>query len=618
MADAKEYLNIQEQVEKNRKDIRNIQIGAITLGEFGIKVVGHVDLETELPDAATYTGDFGDAYTVGTEAPYDFYVFTRPESDEDDPYWFNIGPFPAPGPQGPQGEAGPAGADGERGPAGERGPQGPRGAQGIQGPEGPQGPEGQRGPQGVPGPVGAIVNIVGIVASTALLPDADEVDNHTVYLVGAASPYDAYLCIGEEGEHEWINIGNIAIVESDTKVGSNSFSASGTLPEEVLLELIGTPTMDCLKIGDRYFVKQSVGHYYALKRESGEMKVYALDINMSTGEWTITTETMIDSDTAQTIPGQKTIKSVLGFESPDGQYTVNLQMENNGSIYIGPLANPYIILGGGRATIKNLRAFDNSSIIGHSSLHYSEAFIDKITDTNGSYSSDNVFNVINASDISESSGTYTLSDAQYALITNGKPTLIKGFMFGGYLNTVLLSFYEETTLFKFTALVDMEIGCVIVNKTTKVIALQGSTTPFVSLRSINRVNGKGIPAYPSSPANPKVLTYGTDNALSWEDSPGHLYRHNIEMIMSNSGNTEMANVYLTLYTSSATSMDEAALKTYIGIKTIPASGDALDSSQNYGFVSGLDITNQKIVCKNSVSVSINVVNTITDTVEQIF
>ena len=39
MDDTKLYLNIQEQVEKNKKDIRNIQLGAITLGEFGIKVV---------------------------------------------------------------------------------------------------------------------------------------------------------------------------------------------------------------------------------------------------------------------------------------------------------------------------------------------------------------------------------------------------------------------------------------------------------------------------------------------------------------------------------------------------------------------------------------------------
>lgn len=372
MAEEKKlYLNIQEQVEKNKKDIRNIQLGAITLGEFGIKVVGHVDLETEIPDAATYTGDFGDAYTVGTEAPYDFYVFTRPESDEADPYWFNIGPFPAPGPQGPQGEKGDPGEPGERGLTGERGPAGARGAQGIQGERGPIGLTGERGPQGVPGPVGAIVNIVGIVASATLLPDADEVDNHTVYLVGAASPYDAYLCIGDVGEHEWINIGNIAVVESDTKVGSNTFSASGTLPQEVLLELVSTTTMDCLKIGDRYFVKQSVGHYYALKRESGEMKVYALDIDMATGEWTITTETMVDLDSNQTIIGQKS-------------FSENITITNSKKIILTDGVNPaYINYGaGGYIQIPNVNVTnlfipgaDNLISLGLSTVRWKNLFL---------------------------------------------------------------------------------------------------------------------------------------------------------------------------------------------------------------------------------------------------
>lgn len=515
--DKKLYLNIQEQVEKNRKDIRNIQLGAITLGEFGIKVVGHVDLETEIPDAATYTGDFGDAYTVGTEAPYDFYVFTRPESDEADPYWFNIGPFPAPGPQGPQGEAGPAGADGERGPQGERGPAGARGAQGIQGPEGPQGPEGERGPQGVPGPVGAIVNIVGIVASATLLPDADEVDNHTVYLVGAASPYDAYLCIGEVGEHEWINIGNIAVVESDTKVGSNTFSASGTLPQEVLLELVSTTTMDCLKIGDRYFVKQSVGHYYALKRESGEMKVYALDIDMATGEWTITTETMVDLDTDQTGTG-----------------------------------------------IKNFPT---------------------------------TFNVINASNIVNNN----LTQAQYDLITNGKPTLIIGTLLG-YVNLFIVNCdISGSSYTRMFVLSSMEIGSWLIRKSDYKIMQADTTAAQINIRSLNRLNGKVFPLYPTQNTERQALVIGPNNGnLVFENFP-HLYRHNLRITgtaQDRNNNDHTGVLYASILLTSDTPLTKNTLKTYLGSAgRTPVSGFIFNDNTdvNVGCIYYIDVESNTLV-----------------------
>ena len=75
--DNKTYRNLQEQVFKNMKDIQDIQDGATVLAEFGIKVIGQVDDAEDLPDADTYEGDYGDAYIVGTEAPYDYYIFTR-------------------------------------------------------------------------------------------------------------------------------------------------------------------------------------------------------------------------------------------------------------------------------------------------------------------------------------------------------------------------------------------------------------------------------------------------------------------------------------------------------------------------------------------------------------
>lgn len=66
---------------------------------FGIKVVGHVDA-LPIPDG---TYEYGDAYTVGTDAPYDMWIYTRADAFHSEAYWFNIGKFPAPGPQGPKG-----------------------------------------------------------------------------------------------------------------------------------------------------------------------------------------------------------------------------------------------------------------------------------------------------------------------------------------------------------------------------------------------------------------------------------------------------------------------------------------------------------------------------------
>ena len=66
----------------------------------GIKVVGHVDA-LPIPNG---TYEYGDAYTVGTAAPYDMWIYTRADAFHSEAYWFNIGKFPAPGPQGPKGD----------------------------------------------------------------------------------------------------------------------------------------------------------------------------------------------------------------------------------------------------------------------------------------------------------------------------------------------------------------------------------------------------------------------------------------------------------------------------------------------------------------------------------
>lgn len=73
----REFRNLQEQVLKNQQDIEAIEGGSMVIGEFGIKVIGQVTTPEQLPDPEIYEGEYGDAYLVGTQAPYDYYIYTR-------------------------------------------------------------------------------------------------------------------------------------------------------------------------------------------------------------------------------------------------------------------------------------------------------------------------------------------------------------------------------------------------------------------------------------------------------------------------------------------------------------------------------------------------------------
>lgn len=108
----KEYRNLEEQVRQNQKDIKYILEEEGVLNEFGIKVVGQVNSQTELPDPDSYEGEYGDAYAVGAASPYELYIYTRKFSGTTGPQWFNIGTFPLAGPQGDQGIQGPVGLTG--------------------------------------------------------------------------------------------------------------------------------------------------------------------------------------------------------------------------------------------------------------------------------------------------------------------------------------------------------------------------------------------------------------------------------------------------------------------------------------------------------------------------
>ena len=228
-----EYRNLTEQVLKNKEDIaRHYEIDRV-IADFGIRVLGELPSESDIP-AGTY--DFGDAYLIKNE----YYVYTRPNPaiGKIDPYWLNVGSLSIVGPQGPQGEQG---IQGIQGPPG---PQGPQGAQGTRGPQGPVGPRGFTGPEGPQGPAGKYITINAIIPNTEQLPTPASLNDLTkAYLVGAQSPYNLYIQTGETPSTAmWTDAGPFntativnangqfqAVWNADTKLDKTGGTLSGRL-----------------------------------------------------------------------------------------------------------------------------------------------------------------------------------------------------------------------------------------------------------------------------------------------------------------------------------------------------------------------------------------------------
>lgn len=242
-----EFRNLEEQVRQNQADIKYILEEEGVLNQFGIKVIGQVTYSSDLPDAETYKGEYGDAYAVGSATPYELYIFTRQFSEQTSPTWFNIGQFPMPGPRGPRG-IGVAGPQGEKGSTitvssgvptdvtnyrnqdiyidsstdnlyqfngttwilaanikGSQGVAGPRGPQGI-GVAGPIGPQGERGPSGDP------FTIVGTLDNTGQLPTPTEDIREQAYLIEIDGSNHLFVIIGTT-DLSWYDVGALEGVE---------------------------------------------------------------------------------------------------------------------------------------------------------------------------------------------------------------------------------------------------------------------------------------------------------------------------------------------------------------------------------------------------------------------
>ena len=191
--------------------------------------------------------EYGDAYAIGAEPPYDFYIWTRADIDSGHPedYWLNIGELSIIGPRGDKGEKGDKGDSGPsgqstkwisqlgapttllngkendqyldtntgnvyqynngwqlkgniKGPAGQIGPKGERGERGLIGPVGPKGDI---------GPAGQTITIIAELEKTNQLPSPYDVPRHYAYLIPDESDPERKIL--------WVIMGSDELVWTD-------------------------------------------------------------------------------------------------------------------------------------------------------------------------------------------------------------------------------------------------------------------------------------------------------------------------------------------------------------------------------------------------------------------
>lgn len=124
------------------------------------------------------------------------------------------------------------------------------------------------------------------------------------------------------------------------------------------------------------------------------------------------------------------------------------------------------------------------------------------------------FNVINASDIVNN----TLTQEQYNLITNGKPTLIKG-VYNNYEDTIILPTEARSgtyTLGMFLGRADSDgqiVGGYYLHNVNRSLYYYAQSDKVNRLGGIKSLNGKDLPAYPSNTGTFNLKQI--DGTLTW-------------------------------------------------------------------------------------------------------
>lgn len=178
----------------------------------------------------------------------------------------------------------------------------------------------------------------------------------------------------------------------------------------------------------------------------------------------------------------------------------------------------------------------------------------------GSGTTESSFNVINASDINVSD----LTESNITILTNGNPTLIKGDILG-YHNPVLfpnLNVGGGTNYYGFiigwastsgTYAGYLQAYVILTSTSPKRMQLDQTGRLETFLKSIN---GKQIPAYPTTNASPQFLQIGANGgSLSW-------------------ANVDYCNITVSLEANSGSNIGNEIAFTFVGKKSIYENYDA--------------------------------------------
>ena len=242
-------------------------------------------------------------------------------------------------------------------------------------------------------------------------------------------------------------------------------------------------------------------------------KLYKCTTTIATAEswdsthWTQTQirDYFVDKIHAQTITGVKTFSNGIGFGGgtnieKDSSDRIVLKYNNDDRLKIGN-AN---LISKARIDPDSNNTYD----LGRDSLCWKDGYF------SGQVYAQNTFNVINATDIVNN----TLTQAQYDLITNGKPTLISG-TFLNLLNPFIVPFrtnigggtVSRALYFCYNASGNARVGVIQINNGTLVMSIYTGNT--IDLESVDNFNGKSIPAYPSNTGT--FVLKCVDGVLTW-------------------------------------------------------------------------------------------------------
>lgn len=396
---------------------------------------------------------------------------------------------------------------------------------------------------------------------------ADEYSNSSTYQVGDYCTYEGalYRCTTAITTAEDFDISHWSLskVSSDfvdlnsdqTISGDKTFSngvKTNRIASTASLTIIGSgwvningydgirPSQTGKDIGSPVLPWKNI--YFTGYLSDGNNANYGLTLPDTTN-FTANSE-LLDTASAQTVTGQKTITDKLYFINSSPAQNIPWYFINNAfgdfELYRQNSRQLYF---NGSGIIPNE---NNTKNLGQQSRRWKDLYLAGAL-KNGSETygltlpnmtnwtankeiatTDQAFNVINASDITVSGTNLLITEADYNKLLNGKPTRISGSV-GGYSNPIISSVKAFGNLYIGTYIaykspvdsVAFVAGRIVIDTYSSQYRIRFDNNVFeINTNSeVIKIKGKDIPAYPSSPTTPQAFVYDTDNTLKYKDWP---------------------------------------------------------------------------------------------------